>query len=271
MSFKLLRLVLKIGQYLALTSDYNKLNLVKFSEKLYAYFMVSFITVNVGYAFKHRLVDYVQWKIITALIQVSLDVTLYVMNIHTILTHLSKKYLWYKLLKKLKTVKVGKNKESTKILQFIISNICYWLYQIYISCVWSDIMGVEFFKQFAVEFLQLYNQFLICFLLYLFLNMLLFRYQILRRRLQNHLMEKQTFSENINFVHLYRLKSEFCVLKEASDLINSIFGWSFQFVIVYASLQILTFFNVIIVVRKLSFKLIFYSSITIMWQAVSCY
>ena len=134
------------------------------------------------------------------------------------------------------------------------------------------ILGVEIFKQFAIEYLQLYDQYLINFLFYVFAKMLLARYQTLRIKLQHQFWSLQKLdrrTQNYCFVGFQQITTEFCLLKETVDIVNNIFGWPLLLITAYATLQALIYLQgTIVIFNHLSHNMVIYVTVVILWHCV---
>mgnify|MGYP005985142453 CR=1 FL=1 len=272
MSFKLLRVIFKLGKILAVTPDYKNRRLLA-RQKVYAYLMSGFITVALGVALMYRKPDYSQYDLMNLVIQLLLDGNLYILNIYTILTVSWKKPLWHKLINNLKIVKTDTVKEPSLLLPFVITNIIYWSYQIYMTYTfYKHILGVEIFKQFAIEYLQLYDQYLINCLFHFFVKMLLARYQTLRIKLEHQFWSLQKLdrrTQNYCFVGFQQITTEFCLLKETVDIVNNIFGWPLLLITAYATLQALIYLQgTIVIFNHLSHNMVIYVTVVILWHCV---
>lgn len=275
MSFKLLKLILKVGYFLALTPGFKQTRIRSLPHKIYAYCMVVFITVGVGVSVFYREKDYAKFIHIKAVVQISLDLTLYIQNIYTILTSLKKKFMWYQLLKNLKILQNHNNiRENSNYLLFVASNCFFWGYQSYMSYIFARRMGDEFFKQFAIEYFQMYTLFFVNFLYFVVIKMLLVRYQALTNILRYKLkfLDKQDNHRFRYRLHnLNRIQYDLCLLKETVDIANEIFGWQTLFIITYATLQILAYLHLIVMLGFKNVYMIIYIIGVIFWHIVSLF
>jgi hypothetical protein len=222
---------------------------------------------------RYRQPYYAQFVYIKAIIQILLDSILYVLNICTILTALWKRPQWYKLTKNLKTVQNNNNivEKSDRFL-FVFYNLIYWGYQIYMTLIFYEIMGVEFLKQFAIEYLQLYGQFIINFTFYVFSKMVLVRYRSLRKSLESQVrLVRKLSSRTIVYSldHLNRIKYDIYLLKESVDIINNLFGWPVLLTIMFSGLQMLVYMQGIVVGAFNTFDTIIYTVMVMLWHCVS--
>ncbi|XP_044264847.1 uncharacterized protein LOC123011469 [Tribolium madens] len=273
MSFRLLKLVLKVGHFFAITPSFKKSRIPTCPEKIYAYCVVAFLTLGVAISMFYRAKDYAKFIHIKAVVQITLDFTLFVQNIYTVLTALKKKSLWWLLLKKLKIVQNHNNiEEKPQYCLFVASNCFFWIYQSYMSYIFASLQGDEFFKQFAIEYFQMYVLFFVNFSFFVVVKMLLVRYQALSRhlRLNLHFLEKpENRRVGYSLAHLDKIQYDFCLLKEAVDLANNIFGWQILFLITYATLQILVYLHLIVMLGFKDIYMIIYIVVVIFWHTVN--
>jgi hypothetical protein len=273
MSFRSLRIVLQVGKLLAFTPGHKEIKNGTVPQKVYSYSMVTLITVGVGISVGYRVPDYVRLTYMRAIIQILLDSILYVLNICTVLTVLWKRPQWHKLTKNLKTVQNHNNivEKSDRFL-FVFYNLIYCGYQSYMTLIFYKIMGVEFFKQFAIEYLQLYGQFIINFAFYVFSKMVLVRYRSLRKNLESQVrLVRKLSSRRIVYSldHLNRIKYDIYLLKESVDIINNLFGWPVLLNIMFAGLQMLVYMQGIVVGAFYTYDTIIYTVMIILWHCVS--
>ncbi|NP_001161925.1 gustatory receptor 54 [Tribolium castaneum] len=271
MSFKLLRLVLKVGHFFAITPGFRK-NRTTCPEKIYAYGVVAFITLGVAVSVFYRAKDYAKFIHIKAVVQITLDATLYVQNIYTVLTALTKKPLWFKLLKNLKMVQNHNNiREKSHYCLFVASNCFFWSYQSYMSYIFANIMGLEFYKQFAIEYFQMYVLFFVNFAFFVVVKMLLVRYRNLTKQLRFKLrFFEKLGNRRLGFVQrLDQIQFDICLLKEGVDLVNDIFGWQILFLITYATLQILVYLHLAVMLGFQDIYMIVYIIVVIFWYTVN--
>ncbi|KAH0820653.1 hypothetical protein MTP99_000554 [Tenebrio molitor] len=272
MSFRSLRIVLQVGKLLAFTPGHKEIKNETIPQKVYSYSMVTLITVGVGISVGYRQPDYVRLSYMRAIIQILLDSILYLLNICTILTALWKRPQWHKLTKNLKTVQNHNNivEKSDRFL-FVFYNLIYCGYQTYMTLIFYDIMGVEFFKQFAIEYLQLYGQFIINFAFYVFSKVVLVRYRSLRKNLESQVRLVRKLSSRrvvYSLDHLNRIKYDIYLLKESVDIINNLFGWPVLLNIMFAGLQMLVYMQGIVVGAFYTYDTIIYTVMIILWHCV---
>ncbi|KAJ3647510.1 hypothetical protein Zmor_019384 [Zophobas morio] len=268
MSFKLLRLLLRIGKLLALTPSYSEINFPSRNKsgKKYGLLMVAFLTFAQAISIVYRLPIYVKMSPMRLTTEFFVDCTLYLISISTIVVFQSKKDLLKTLVDDLKTVKNFGNVKDNRYGHFISVNIFFWCYQLHTTYVGLGALGLEFLKQYAIEYILLYNELIVNFIFFILLKMLLSRYKTLTTRLQNRLDLLEETEVPNNFTNPYEIKKDFCRLKEAVDVINAIFGWPFLFTTAYASFQTLVYLQGIIVYKKMTFNATLYLFVVIFWQ-----
>ena len=232
--------------------------------------MAGLVTLGVGIAMIFRAPFYQESSGFGVIIQILLDSTLYILNIYSILTSHGKNYVWCKLLKNLKTVDDNYSiREHSNYWRFIGVNVLFWGGQTYMSYWGYSAIGFDFFRQFAIEYLQMYDELVINFLFYAVLTMLLTRYHALTKQQQYHLFLLTKYGNTTQFTKACsKIKLDFCRLKVCADIANDIFGWPLLFTIVYACLQTLLYLE-IIVVTPISLNSILYVLIIIFLHYVS--
>ncbi|RZC40630.1 7tm 7 domain containing protein [Asbolus verrucosus] len=118
MSFRQLKLVMKVGKFLAVTPDYAETQKT-FCQKLHTFFMVGWITAGFVTACVYRYTTYTQFIHMKVVVQLSIDLSLYALNIYTIVTALSKRPQWYRLIRNLKKTQNANKAKSVDIFNDI--------------------------------------------------------------------------------------------------------------------------------------------------------
>ena len=154
--------------------------------------------------------------------------------------------------------------EETRYLSFVVANTVYIAMMVHETWTYSRLMGLDFYKQYAVEYLQMYSQFLTYFVMYTLLQMLLVRYQY-NKRILSKFQTKKLFSKN----DIRKTNHNICILKETSDLFNHLFGWPMLLMICFTSLQTLQHLESIFVQRKNTPTTIAYAVTFLLWHFVS--
>ncbi|KAJ3647511.1 hypothetical protein Zmor_019385 [Zophobas morio] len=271
MSFKLLKMVFKVGNILAITPSYDSAKTESSFDKIYNYCMMAVITGGLAISVRYRVPDYSNFPFMKAVVQVLLDSSLYVLNMYSILAALRKKPQWYKLLKNLKTVQTTLTNENLHCSSFVVLNAIFCTYQVYMTWVVTYHIGSNFYKQFAIEYLQFYHHFVVNYLLFAFLKMLLERYQSVCKNLTNHLQLVKKLEKNgqkYTLLQLKKIKYDVCLLKESVDIVNSIFGWPILLIVAFTSLQMLVYLEQIVVRPHIPRTVVGYIIVIILWDSM---
>ncbi|XP_063919322.1 gustatory receptor 68a-like [Zophobas morio] len=263
MSFKLLEVVFQVGKILAMSPWNSETKTVHFPSLPYAFFVTGIYSVGLFISAIYRYPVYVELSSAKFTVQVLLDASLYLINIGTILTAVRKKSEWRKLLLNLK-ITHHKSSENAQYLRFVIANLVYVVLSILEGWVYGSLMGLDFVKQYAIEYLQMYSQFILYFLLYVVLKMLLMRYEYITRFTSE--FGKRRLLTKDYFWYLQKIKCDICFLRETSDLINNIFGWPFLLIVSFTTLQILQTIQTILVKRRGNVSVTLYSISMIAWH-----
>lgn len=245
--------VLRISKLLAMAP--SKTNNINFPHYAQAYLMIGFYLISVSASIFVRFPHYLTLRPINLLVQIILDGILLILNIYTISTTLTKKSQWCQLLVNLK---VGKN-YNLNVVSFIIANIFFHSIHLYSTFVFSEIIGVEYLEQYGIEYLQLYSQFIVYFLMYTILKILLLRYTQLKKSLAEE--RRPTLSLEV-------IQDQILILKETVDAFNDIFGWPFLLLISFTSFQIMVYLQGIFVGSRKSFQTIISNINIISWHSV---
>ncbi|RZC34766.1 7tm 7 domain containing protein, partial [Asbolus verrucosus] len=257
MNFKLLRTVFAIGKLFAITPPSIDITNATNCQKLHAYLMIIFYTIGVIISCYHKISSYIRYDNLKLAIKAILDSSLYIFNICTVAMPLIKRSQWYILIKNLKiTQKSDDVTEKKSGRSFVWFNFAFWSCMAYMTYTFANIMGVEFFKQYWVEYVQLYVQFLTSFLMYTILTMLRARYCSVFRQLFNI----RKFGAAAN-----RIKHDINILKETVDVFNDIFGWPTLLIVVFVSLQVLAYLdNIFVVSSTTDVKILLYNVILLL-------
>ncbi|XP_044265275.1 uncharacterized protein LOC123011746 [Tribolium madens] len=244
----MLKWVLKIGNFLAMTPTEGNF----FPHRAHAYIMIGVYVVFFSVSIFYRISYYSTLRPINLLVQIILDGILIILNVYTVLTTVTKRYQWSKLLVNLK---VDQEKKS----HFIIANILFHLIHVYSTVVFTLFLGVNYIIQYGFEYLQLYSQFLFYFLLYTILKILVVKYTQLKTTLSE---------ERRPLMPLQVIKSHIFSLRESIDAFNDIFGWPFLLLIMFTSFQIMIYLQGIFVGSRKSLATIISNVNVISWQSM---
>ena len=268
MSLRLLKLVFRVGKILAVAPSYHDIKNQTFPSKIYGCLMASLLTFGVGVSVAFRAADYAKFFTMKLIVQVLLDGTLYVLNIYSILKIPYKKFHWNKLIKSIEKFDNNNHvKEKSKYGSFVLANGVFFFYQLYMTCLLSRTIGIKFYKQFAIEYLQLYDQFVINFLLYVFLTMLITRQKCLRQKFETQI----GLAKNSTVAQFDTIKHDVCLLKEISEIINDIFGWPLFLTIAFTTLQMIMYLQLLAIIPYLQLPYLICLASVILWQCVSSF
>ncbi|EEZ99382.1 gustatory receptor 66 [Tribolium castaneum] len=229
MTFKLLRILFKIGNCLAITPKNFKLRKPTILEKILGCFMLIFQTVTAITSVAYKLPQYSQYIYIKLTVYVILDVSLYLFSVTAVLSGLFKRNQWYKLVKNLMLTGKDPTTGHKKYFGFIVVNVIFLAMMVYLNVVF----GTDFVKRFTLNFFKLYVQFFINYLVYAILQILKMRYRSLAQSLENE--------ANIRDTTLKRVSYDYILLKESVSIFNNIFGWLILFNTIHSSLQIVVY------------------------------
>ncbi|RZC05039.1 hypothetical protein BDFB_014094 [Asbolus verrucosus] len=245
MDFQQLRLVFRVGKIFAITPPSLEIKNQTTNQKYYSCFMIVFYTVGVLVSSYYRKPYYIQHIHIKLAIQIILDSSLYAFNIYTVLIALNKRSQWFILIKNFKiTQEESENiNEKSHLLKFAFSNFIFLGILLHMTYKFASLIGVDFFKMYTIQYVQIYAQFLHNFLIYTVLNMLRVRYRAVTLALSKEVclvtkLERRSVASFLN-----KIKYNVCILKENVDIFNNIFGWPNLLIILSGSLQILLSFD----------------------------
>nr|CAL23138.2 gustatory receptor candidate 5 [Tribolium castaneum] len=260
MTIQLLSLICKFGGWMGLTPV--SVEPTGFSPKGYSLLWILLFTLGVTISGVYRTDFYKKLSPMRLIVQTCLDFLLLALNISTILTTVRKQQQWAQLIQNLKVVATTKTKAW--FLPFVVTNIIFVLFHTYEAFVWTRIMGVAYYEQYAVEFFQFYAQFIVYFLIYAVLEMLLQKYKTV-----TYVMTGQLKAQNSNL--LKSVCADLCLLSECVDLFNSLFGFLVLLLVALTTLQLLIYIQVIVIGTKNTIETVAYSVIFILWHIVGTF
>ncbi|XP_044264829.1 uncharacterized protein LOC123011458 [Tribolium madens] len=256
MTIKLLNLSFKFGGLMALTPICVNEN-VLFPSKAYSLLWIILFTTGVAISGMYRKESYQNLSPMRLVLQTSLDLLLLSLNICTIITTAKKRQQWMQLINNLKTVESSNNKDSFWFLPFVMANVVFLVFHSYETFIWTRIMGVAFYKLYAVEWFQFYAQFIVYFFIYVILNMFLKKYQSVSK-----IVSKQ------NFALLRNIQNDICILADCVDVFNNLFGFLILLLVAFTTLQILIYVQGIVIGAKNTIETVAYSVMFILWHIV---
>lgn len=269
MSLKLLNLVFKCGSILALTLTPIRIEETRviFPSSIYAFLWIILFTTGVSISGIYRKTPYKSMSPIRLIVQTSTDILLFTLNISTIAILIKKKREWFKLINFLETTKDDEDsKNACWFLPFLTANAVFVFLHSYETIIWTKTMGIEFYQLYAVEYFQMYAQFIVYFVIYVILNMLLQRYQNVCKFLADQLNVQ--YQQNYVFI-LKKTKNNIYILGECVNVFNEIFGWLILQLIGFTTLQLLAHFQSIIIGAKRAPQTLVYNVTFILWHLVS--
>jgi gustatory receptor len=221
----ILKLILFVGILLAVTP----------SRRLYGWSVLLLLTIGVVVSTFFKKSDYMSLISVKLVVAIFMDATLFIFNCVIIVAATSwKRKQWNKLMRNLKMMSLQFNNLASYVSCLLI-HLIFWAVTVYDTYAWTDIMGIEFFKQYGVEILQSYLLFHYQYLIYVILLTLLSSYRNLISRLPS--------CAQINYSDVIKIKHHLSLLQATVQYFNDVFGWSFLLIILYTSLQVLNYFD----------------------------
>ncbi|KAH0820344.1 hypothetical protein GEV33_002447 [Tenebrio molitor] len=233
-----------IGKLLAVTPHSLDVKQNRRCQKIYSLFMCTAITVGLSVTYCYRIPFYKKFDLIKLTIHVLLDICLYAFNFYTtIVVTFCREQQWQVLVSNLQTIECTTPKHFF-IKWFAVANVLYWALMLGTIWTWIVNFGVEYYKQYVMDAVQLYSKFIYIYLICAILNMFLKRYREIRRLIKN------IFSENDNHLVFIKVKYNILGLRQSVEAFNQIFGWPILFVILYSCLRILIYMDLLIDSQK---------------------
>lgn len=222
MSLKQLNLIFKCGSIFALTPIKIEATRIVFSSRIYALIWILLLTTGVTISGIYKQTYFKQFTSIQLIIQISNDILLFTFNIFTIIISQRKKHEWRKLITHFKTTEETEINNRFWFLPFLSANVVFIIFKCWNTIQTTNLIGVLYFQQHAVEYFHSYAQFIVCFLLYVILNILFQKYETVYNNLSK-LLEIQLEANYLSI--LKKMRNYICVLAECVEIFNDIFGW----------------------------------------------
>jgi hypothetical protein len=260
MATKSLTALFTVGKFLTITPPFN--SEVSLFQKVHTFIFVTIITTievatNINREYYH---DYIYVKIA---VDISTDVTLLLFSCYTPVTViLWKKDEWKKLMELLGViVSTAKNiSKINRVVKISFARIVAGLGILTCEYIfWSRVNGFYYYiKRFNVHYVEYYLVYTFNVFLSLILNILLTHYEYLNNILReshyeylNNILREQINSKlvcvNKLLNSLRDIESDLFLLKDTTEIINDVFGWSLALSISYTTLYILNNFDFIFV------------------------
>ncbi|EFA07600.1 uncharacterized protein LOC103313534 [Tribolium castaneum] len=268
MSLKLVNLVFKSGSLLALTPAKIEKKRLLFPARAYTVLWILLFSTGISVSAVFRKADYDRLTTVQLIMQLVSDIILFILNISTVVITATKKRQWNKLIEILKTFNNNNEKEERFwFSSFLLTLVALLIILSYETWLWTSILGVEFFKLYAVEYFQFYSQFIVHFLIYAFLKLILDRVQNMYKTIS--LLKVQSYRRN-NFI-LKKIKSEFCALAECVKIFNDIFGWLMLLSIGFAIIEQLESLQILILRSQQTIAIFIYDLMIFTWQMIGTF
>ncbi|EFA12264.1 gustatory receptor 64 [Tribolium castaneum] len=268
MSLKLIKLVFKVGGLLAITPAKMGKRGLFFPSKAYALLWIILLTAAVVVSAVYKKASYENLTSVLLTLSVATDIILFVFNLCTIMTTVTKRHQWIKFFKILKTLQSNNNEHLFYLLPFLITNVIFVINFGYETYLWSQIMGAEFYKTYAVEYFQCYSQFIVYFLVYAFLKLILDNVRNISRNINRLKMQPN----RLNNCALKALKTDFLALAECIDIFSDIFGSLILLLMGFCILQQLTYLHSLVVKSSRdTISILVYKIMFITWHMVGTF
>ena len=250
MNFRLLRLIMLFGEIFAITPRRNKVK--KIRTKIYSICVITALmvasTISVLY---YRQPLYVNFSPIKLVLTISMVLIVNIFNCYTVLAPVYFKRRQYcfliRMLEQNDNVTLDDLCEKIPFYAgFVAPNVIYWGITVYVSYVWTDILGFEYYEQYFVEVIQLYFQFYYSYFLCMFVKVFVGKYKYVNFLLSEQIlymqMRRPTTLERFP-ISMRRIENLVCFLKEMNVAFNDVFGWPIILIILYSSILLLNYLD----------------------------
>lgn len=242
MSFTLLKIMFKIGSVLSITPSSINITYPTIKEKIRVTAMATMYTLINIFSVYHRKTIYEEFIHVTLAVKIVIDLSIYVFTVYTLIASISKRSQWFFFLRNLKYIEISHKNEKLRIFCFVSSNIIYFLVMTSVTLDFTSRNGAEFYKQYALEYVQLYILFFISYLLSISVLMIRSCYHQVDITFAKgvKILSKKHLKQNYLLTVLNKIKNDLNILKETVDYFNDIFGWIFLLILIMSSCQIIT-------------------------------
>ncbi|KAJ3643974.1 hypothetical protein Zmor_026653 [Zophobas morio] len=284
MGFKLLRLICKVGRFVASAPSSVQAKHESTCQK--CYIVLVFIALCFGLLMtiinNNFYLNDIQMKMLVSYLT---EFNLFAFSVYTILViNFWKRGTWCQLMEHLLVIKKRTQKSATKnkkrpyYLGFVLIHVVYIFAEVYISYSWSIPHGWKsYFKKFNVRLIQLYLQMFQKLLIYAILSTLLVRY----KRINVLLTSK--ISRNISIVFLRRNVKTLCRLKKTIDIFVELYGLPIALIVLFTTFEMLNYIlfalyyegnisfanNIFLAVLRLAPTIVGTSTILVMCDSIS--
>jgi hypothetical protein len=241
MSFRSLNIYLKTGRFLAITPPSTETREYSRCRQMHHVFMIVGLLMGPAgmmYIYKNNFSKYNFVKIAVGILAAWLKCAFSC----RIIMEASKVRSWRRLIEGLKEtsylVKDEDIQSGKVVFKFLGPQIIFWGCCIYRNWFLVSVLGVFYLKLCSVEIFEDYLRLFFTLYINTLLEMILKRYEGLRRRCEQRFFQNGT--------HLVQISSFTCSLNKAVDAFNDNFGYSLSLLICFTTLQLLDYldFNV---------------------------
>ncbi|EFA05780.1 gustatory receptor [Tribolium castaneum] len=241
MDHNLLRLIVTVGEFFAITPSKNKI-VTKIYATCFIPVLMTASTVSVIY---YRQPLYVNFSPIKLVVTIAMVLIVNLFNCYTVLAPVfCKRQQYGQLMAKL--VENHHKPDFRTCGKFLAPNLIYWVVTIYVAYVWTDILGFNYYKEYFVEVVQLYFQFYYNYFLCVVVAIFWGKYRNVNFLLAEQLvhMQSRPFVDHDRFhAFIKRVEGLICSIKELNMIFNDVFGWPIIMIVLYSSLLLLNYLD----------------------------
>lgn len=241
MSLKLLSLIFKIGNILALTPSSLELKKIKVIRTLYI--LTNFALLTAGHVYSlfenDFFFEYIHIKVVLCFLN---EFSIYGLNFYCIIIiGLFKREVWKYLIENLHATSYLVKEKKSKLpyyFNFVLITTLHIASSLYVIYIGLKIDGLLYIRQDAMAhypiFLDFFNKFVFCTVL----EMLLLRYKGLQRILETFL-EKGNQHSKVPTILMKNMSYTMCFLNKTVAIYNDLFAWPTFLIISFTTLEIL--------------------------------
>lgn len=209
-----------LGKILGLAPNAN------ICQRCYTITIFAVITVSVTISTYNRIPLYKEFVPIKVVLTGLQQLVMYLFCVDTVLGNIFWKVeKWNKINNVLKMPKIAKQTSANR--KFLMSQITFWICHSYMIFVWTDVQGLDFYKQYFIDVILIYYQYYYYCLLIILVQIITQNYEEITWRLKQ--------SSTID-LHLKIFQ-----IRDAVDTFNEIFGWTAFLLILTSSIILIDY------------------------------
>ncbi|RZC36096.1 7tm 7 domain containing protein, partial [Asbolus verrucosus] len=239
MDYKLLNLLLRLGDFFAITPSLKEPQGHKRIRQVRLVLIKFFITVGTAMSIYYKDISR-NYHMVKKISLILTDLVLYAFNM-CVMMEVKKFKEWHRLLNNLKMIDCflkcnSDDKKESLYTKFLVLLLIIFIITIYMCYYWTVVYGFLFWQRLSFTIFESYSLFIYTGCIYVILRTMLSKYKALKDVLKIIIFKNGK---------LYLREIEYLVslMSETVCIINDIFGRSLALMISFATLQLINYFD----------------------------